>query len=88
MNAEMNACFERMKKQAALPGMEEAEVPETEPEAKKGARAVTTGEIVQEKLDVMNILNKWLINAKVHNKHEAASDCGKIIRFINKVCAW
>ena len=87
MTAEMNACFEEMKKQAALPGME-AEMSETEPDAKKGSRVVTTGEIVQEKMDVMSILNRWLINAKVHNKNEAAADCGKIIRFINKVCAW
>ena len=83
----LDECFERIR-QAALPGMEEAGNDAPEAARQKPATPVTVKEIVQEKLDVMNILNKWLINAKVHNQQEAASDCGKIIRFINKVCAW
>lgn len=83
----LDECFERIR-QAALPGMEEAGNDAPEAAGQKPATPVTVKEIVQEKFEVITILNKWLINAKVRNKQEAASDCGKIIRFINKVCAW
>lgn len=83
----LDECFERIR-QAALPGMEEAGNDAPEAARQKPATPVTVKEIVQEKFEVITILNKWLINAKVRNKQEAASDCGKIIRFINKVCAW
>ncbi len=87
MAHELDECFERIR-QAALPGMEEAGNDAPEAARQKPATPVTVKEIVQEKFEVITILNKWLINAKVRNKQEAASDCGKIIRFINKVCAW
>lgn len=87
MTKEIDECFEHLR-QSVLSGMEETESAAPADAAHKTATPVTVRELVQEKFEVITILNKWLINAKVHNKHEAASDCGKIIRFINKVCAW
>lgn len=83
----LDECFDRIR-QAALPGMEEAECAVPEDAAHKPATPVTVREIVQEKFEIITILNKWLINAKVRKQKEAAASCERIIKFINKVCAW
>lgn len=59
----LDECFERIR-QAALPGMEEAGNDAPEAARQKPATPVTVKEIVQEKFEVITILNKWLINAK------------------------
>lgn len=83
----LDECFERIR-QAALPGMEKAGNDAPEAAAHKTATPVTVKEIVQEKFEVITILNKWLINAKMRKQKEAAASCERIIKFINKVCAW
>lgn len=83
MTAALDACFERIKQQAELPGMEE-----TAGESPAVSEKTSLESMVNEKLEVMIILNRWLVSAKARNKKEAASDCERIMKFINSVCAW